>query len=277
MLTPHPSSAIEYWFFKVNQGPIALIVDWIERRRLNEHLLRVSIHSPHKREVIFEKLDCLMPGDNFLSQKRTVGHAGDVSWDLNIELGAEMIKPDVVPAGLLKMPDILYESAPRASFTGWIRHGNQEVTLEQAYGAVTQYWGRQLAQEWWWLSAHQFDRQGVAVECSVFQTALWGTAMQMPFAFLYLHRNGKTDFLMAPPGSAKVIGSPDHFVIEFGGIGRKKIKLVGTGREYGDFGERIINTLIGDLKIFEGDQLIASAKGTAGLERRTPASRSKEK
>ena len=72
--------------------------------------------------------------------------------------------------------------------------------------------------------------------------------------------------------SAEVKGSPDQFVIEFSGRGRKNIKLVGTGREYGDFGERIMNTLTGDLEIFEGEQLIAAAKGAAGLERRAPAS-----
>jgi len=270
MLTPHPSSAIEYWFFKVNNGPIALIVDWIERRKLNEHVLRVSIHSPHKREVIFEKLDSFMPSDNFLSQKKTVGHSGDVSWDLDIDLGSEMIKPDIFPAGLLKMPDTLYESAPLAKFTGWIRHGNEKVTLDQVWGAVTQYWGRQLIQEWWWLSAHQFDQENVAMECSVLRTSLWGTSLQMPLAFLYLYRNGKRDFLMVPPNSVDVKGSPDHFIIEFSRIGRKKIKLIGTGREYGDFGERIINTLTGDLEIFEDDQLLARAKRTAGLERRVP-------
>jgi len=271
MLTPHPSSNIEYWFFKVNSGPIALLVDWIERRKLNEHGLRVSIHSPYKREVLFERLDTFMPSDNFMSQKKTVGHSGDVSWDLDIELGSEQIKPDIFPAGLLRMPDTLYESAPLAKFTGWIRHGTEKITLAQVNGAVTQYWGRQLLQEWWWLSAHQFDKEGVAVECTVFRTSLWGTSAQMPSAFLYLYRKGKRDFLMAPPNSVTVQGSPDQFIIEFSRIARKKITLVGTGREYGDFGERIINTITGDLEIFEDNQRIASAKGTAGLERRTAA------
>jgi hypothetical protein len=79
MLTSHSTAALEYWFFKVNAGPISLLVDWIERRKLNEHWLRVSIHSPYKREVIFEKLITFMPGDNSLTTQRTVGHAGDVS------------------------------------------------------------------------------------------------------------------------------------------------------------------------------------------------------
>jgi|GEM_PF-6203630 len=270
MLTPHPSSNIEYWFFKVNKGPIALIVDWIERRKSKEHVLRVSIHSPYKREVIFEGLESFMPSDNFLSQKKTTGHAGDVSWDLDIELGSEQIKPDIFPAGLLRMPDTLYKSAPLAKFTGWIRHGNEKIFLDRVYGAVTQYWGRQLIQEWWWLSAHQFDQENFAMECSVLRTSLWGTSLQMPLAYLYLYRNGKRNYWMAPLNIANVRGSPDKFIIEFRLIGRKKITLIGTGHEYGDFGERIINTLTGDLEIFEDNQQIASAKGTAGLERRTP-------
>ena len=115
-----------------------------------------------------------------------MGNAGDVSWDLDIEMGSEKIKPDIFPNSLLKMTDVSYESAPRAKFTGWIRHGKVEIFVEQVYGAVTQYWGRQLAQEWWWLSAHQFEQEDLAVECSVFRTSLWGTSAQMPFAFLYL-------------------------------------------------------------------------------------------
>lgn len=67
MLSAHPSFALEYWFFKVNSGPIALIVDWIARRRVNQHWLRVSIHSPYKREVLFEKQIDFMPEENFLS------------------------------------------------------------------------------------------------------------------------------------------------------------------------------------------------------------------
>jgi hypothetical protein len=200
-----------------------------------------------------------------------VGHAGDVSWDLAIEPGSEQIKPDIFPSGLLKMPDTLYESAPLAAFTGWIRHGSEQVTLKNVYGAVTQYWGRQLLPEWWWLSAHQFNMEGTVAECAVFRTSLWGTSLQMPFAFLYLHRNGKREFWMAPPSSAKVEGSPDHFKIEFKRSGQEKISLVCTGREYGDFGDRISNTLTGDLEIFEGDRMIARADGTAALERRTPA------
>ena len=268
MFTPHPSTALEYWFFKVNAGPIALIVDWIERRRLNEHVLRASIHSPYKREVLFEKTNALMSPDNFLTTQRTVGHLGDTAWELDIEPGHDWIKPDIFPAGLLQMTDLRLVSAPLTTFTGWICHGPQRITLDHVPGLISQYWGRQLAPEWWWVSAHQFDQEGITVECTVLRSRLWGTSLQFPLAYLYLHRPDKREFDVAPLRMAYATGSPEEFQLEIHRFGKEKIILMGSGREYGDFGDGIINTLTGDLEMREGNRVIARAQGTAGLERR---------
>lgn len=270
MLASHASANLEYWFFKVNAGPVALLVDWIERRKTNEHLLRLSIHSPEKRQVIFETLPSFMPQDNFLRTAKTVGHAGDVAWELDIDSGGDWIKPDIFPAALLRMTDSIIVSAPLARFTGWIRCGAQQTTLDHVPGVVSNYWGRQLAPEWWWISAHQFDEEGTAFECMVLRSGLWGARLQLPLSYLYLHQPGKREFLV-PLAPARVEGSPEKFQIEINRIGKEKITLTGTGREYGDFGDRIINTLTGDLEIREGNRLIARANGTAGLERRAPA------
>jgi hypothetical protein len=272
MFSPHLSAALEYWFFKINAGPIALLVDWIERRKTKEHWLRASIHSPHKREVVFEKLDSCLPRDNFLSTQKSIGHTGEIAWELNIDTGGDWIKPDIFPANLLKMTDTIIESAPRAKFTGWIRYGSQQTSLTSVPGMISHYWGRQLSPEWWWVSAHQFDQDDVAVECIVARSTLWGSSTQIPLAYLYLHHHGQREFVMAPNQLAHASGSPEKFHIEINRKGKEKITLIGTGREYGDFGDRIINTLTGDLEIYEGDHLIARADGTAGLERRIPFS-----
>ncbi len=270
MFDSHPSTALEYWFFKVNAGPIALIVDWIERRKLNEHVLRVSIHSPYKREVIFENLVSLMPGDNFLKPQKTVGHAGDVAWDLDIDPGQDWIKPEIFPAGLLRITDITIVSAPLARFTGWIRHGSQQTSLRDVPGLLSHYWGRQLAPEWWWVSAHQFDQEGIAVECMVGRSSIWGTRAQLPAGYLYLRQPDRREFVFAPLNLARAKGSPEEFQLEINRIGKEKITLIGRGREYGDFGDRIMNTITGDLEIREGNRVIARATGTAGLEHRPP-------
>ena len=59
MLSPHLFAALEYGFFKVNTRPIALIVDLIVFRRTQEPWLRASLHSPHRREVLFDKRPAL--------------------------------------------------------------------------------------------------------------------------------------------------------------------------------------------------------------------------
>jgi hypothetical protein len=68
----------------------------------------------------------------------------------------------------------------------------------------------------------------------------------------------------------RVEGSPEKFQIVMNRKGKAPIKLVATGRDYADFGESILNTLTGDLEVWEGGRLLARARGTASLERRTP-------
>jgi len=79
MLLPHPSARLEYWFFKVNSGPVALLVDWITRRQTNEQWLRVSIHTTGKHEVLFDKHASFITGNrSLLNAERTVGELGEV-------------------------------------------------------------------------------------------------------------------------------------------------------------------------------------------------------
>ncbi|OGO44132.1 MAG: hypothetical protein A2W37_02685 [Chloroflexi bacterium RBG_16_63_12] len=274
MLSPHPASALEYWFFKVNAGPAALLADWIARRRVNENWLRVSIHSPHKRAVLFEKQSELFTERSFLSAGRTVGWIEDVAWELEIDASGEWIAPDLFPARLLRMPDLVLASAPRAAFTGWIQIGDQRAQLQRAPGMVSHYWGRQLASEWWWASASQFDREGVAVECTVLRSGAWGIPVGLPLAYLYLRDGATREFVIAPPALARVTGSPEKFEIQFRRFGAETITVSAQGRDYGDLGDGIVNTLVGDLEIRKGGRLIARAQGTAGLERRAPGSRS---
>ncbi len=296
MLSPHPASALEYWFFKVNAGPVALLVDWIARRGVNENWLRVSVHSPRRHAVLFEKQASLLPnaltpqsncGGNIgtvagtvafqrscLSAERTVGQIEDVAWELEIDAGEEWIAPDIFPAKLLRMPDLVLVSAPLAAFTGWIQIGEQRAQLHRAPGMTSHYWGRQLAPEWWWVSANQFDREGVAVECTVLRSGVWGIPIGLPLAYLYLRDGATREFMIAPPALARVRGSPEKFEIQFLRLGAETVTLSAQGRDYGDLRDGIVNTLVGDLEIRKGGRLIARAFGTAGLERRAPGSKS---
>ncbi|HLB49096.1 MAG TPA: hypothetical protein VJL59_18960, partial [Anaerolineales bacterium] len=129
-LSSHPHAALEYWFFKVNAGPVALLVDWIARRRVSENVLRVSIHSPQGRAVLFETQTPLFGERSFLHAERTVGRAGNVEWELEIEPGDGWIAPDIFPAALLGMTDLTLVSAPLVFFTGWIRQGDRQFEMQ---------------------------------------------------------------------------------------------------------------------------------------------------
>jgi len=270
MLASHPASALEYWFFKVNSGSVALLVDWIARRVTNQNWLRVSIHSPYNREILFEEQIDFMTEHNFLQMQHSAGNLGNVAWELDINPGNDWIKPDIFPAGILRMTDLSLASAPLASFTGWIRHGGCQFTLYDAPGMISHYWGRQLASEWWWVSANQFDQPDVAVECTILRSGLWGTSIKVPLAYLYLRQQDKKELVMAPLGLASAKGSPENFEITIKRIGAESVTLQGAGTGYGDFGEGIVNTLVGDLEMRIGKKVIAFAQGTAGLEHRAP-------
>src|SRR5262245_8673364 len=249
LLLPHPNAALEYWFFKVNAEPVALLVDWITRRKINEHWLRVSIHSPYKRAVLFEKQAALISHEkNFLTAERTVGQLGEVAWELDIEAGTERIDLDIFPVNFLRMMDLYLIGAPLAKLTGWVRHGEQHFALQRARGMISHYWGRQLASEWWWVSANQFDRKGLAVECIVLHSSLWGLPVRLPLAYLYLKEAAAPEWVISPPATARVTGSPEKFEIQIRCFGAETITLNAIGRVYGDLGDGIINTLVGDLE-----------------------------
>lgn len=274
MLSPHPHSALEYWFFKVNAESVALLVDWIAHRKINEQWLRVSIHSPYKRAVLLEKQSSrISHGGNCLTTERTVGQLGEVAWELDIEVGTERIKPDIFPMNLLRLTDLSLISAPFAEFTGWVRHGAYYTDLQRARGMISHYWGRQLPSEWWWVSANQFDREDAVMECTVFRSGLWGIPVRLPLAYLYLKEAEARTWVISPPAIARVTGSPEKFAIHLRCIGAETITLNAMGRDYGDLGDGIINTLVGDLEIRKGGRLVARARGTAGLERRAPRDR----
>jgi len=235
-------------------------------------VLRVSIHSPQQRAVLFDRLPApMVAGQNFLSASRTVGQLGDVSWALEIERGAERIAPDIFPARLVRMADLALVSAPGAAFSGWIQHGGQRFELNRAAGMLSHYWGRQLAHEWWWVSANQFDQADIALECSVFRTSLWGVPVRLPLAYLYLRQGSRRQLFMSPPALVRAVGTPQAFEIHFRALSGRTITLRAHGQDYGDLGEGIANTLVGDLELWDGKQLLGRAQGTAGLERRAPS------
>jgi hypothetical protein len=269
MLRPHPSSQLEYWFFKFNYQDIALLVDWIARRKIGTGQVRISIQSPIAREVIFlDHTPILENGPPELSMQFTSWYEGDVRWELALETSAERIRPQIFPAEQVKAFDLSLISAPRVSFNGWIEHRGNRYPINHALGMVSHYWGRQLSDEWWWISANQFSDADVSVECSFVRSRIWGSKIVVPIGYFYYQRCSRSNLLISPPARITVSGSQNTFQVVARSLLGRKFILDAIGREYADLGDGIVNTLNGDLQLKEGDKIVAHAKATAGLERK---------
>jgi hypothetical protein len=270
MLKPHPSAPLEYWFFKVNHQHTALLVDWICRRKLNTGILRISIHSPKGREVLFVPHPAILEhGSPELTVERTAWPHGEVRWHLTLQAGAERIRPQIFPAEQLGVFDLSLVSAPTVAFSGWVEHRGDRFPVAEAYGMLSHYWGRQLPADWWWISANQFDTD-ISLECTVLRSHVWGTSLCTTIGYLYLRYMSRSRLLIAPPARISVTGTPESFELKATYLRGPQIALKATWRDYGSFGEGIINTLIGDLEVWEDGELLGRARGTAGLERRQP-------
>lgn len=269
MLRPHPSAPLEYWFFKVNHERTALLVDWICRRTSDIGVIRISIHSPEGGEVLCSPHPAILRhGAPELAMEETSWQRGSVRWHLTIEATPDRIRPQIFPAEQLELFDMSLESAPSVTFDGWIEHHGERFPVAHASGMLSHYWGRRLPQEWWWLSANQFADADVSIECTVLRSRVWGTSVLAPIGYLYYRNGSRSRLIISPPSRLKAAGLPDSFEVRAAPFGGAGITLKAKGRDYHSLGEGIINTLTGDLEVWEGGELVAQSWGTAGLERR---------
>lgn len=269
MLQPHPSKALEYWFFKVNYQGTALLVDWICRRKTGAAVLRVSVHSPGGREVLFlDHPAILKDGAPELSMKGTSWSRGDVRWQLSLEASPARIRPQIFPAEQMKLFDMSLVSAPTVVFDGWIEHHNQRYPVVEARGMLSHYWGRGLPQEWWWISANQFDKPDISIECTILRSRVWGLPILVPLGYFYYRDRAQSRLLISPPARITAAGTPDAFEVRAGSLRGPQFALKAIGREYAALGDGIMNTLTGDLVLSERGKKVAHAWGSAALERR---------
>jgi hypothetical protein len=270
ILTPHPSAPLEYWFFKVNHRGIALLVDWIARRKVSTGHLRISIHSPMGRQVLHTGHPTILRhGAAELSMQETSWLRGDVRWHLALAPSSQRIRPQLFAAEQLKLFDMSLESSPRVAFTGWIEHRGTRFSVDHAPGMISHYWGRALPQEWWWISATRFEDPPLALECMALRSRVWGTSASLSLGYLYFRDRSDSRLLISPPARLTVSGTPEAFEIAASARSGPRFALKATGRDYASFDEGIVNTLVGDLEVWQEGHLLSVVRGTAGLERRS--------
>ena len=215
-------SPLEYWFFRLNTGPLAFLVDFIIRREFRAAEVRVSlwvdglgrverVHSTAWRtegETV-DTAGCT------IGPQRTTGRVEDVEWDLSLELGSSRIDPAVPPVRLLHPFDMEIASRPRARFSGQVTVGDRTFPCVDVPGLVSHYWGRRLPDRWWWVSANKFEDSDVAVEALFARTRIWNLARVPMYAgYLWVEHQGMVQRVIHPlNGLIRVEGSPESFTL----------------------------------------------------------------
>ena len=278
--------ALDYGFFKLNVpgAGVALLVDFIVRRGRGLLEVRASVHAPSGSGVhrCLEPLEAVrlerpgaaaalvVAGAGWLGARGSQGTLGPVSWNLAFRASGPSLRP--LPEFLARLgpTDMVLASAPEVRLDGEISLGDARFPVRDAPGLVSSYHGRRLPDRWLWISCNAFDRGGVAVECMVLSTRLYGLpGTTFETGYLDVRAGDLRETLVAPiDGSLRVERRPDGFRV----LGRRRgaareVRLACRAGEDGwhDLGEGIRNTLLGDCEL-EG---VARAAGTAGLEERS--------
>lgn len=268
---------IEYWFFKLNHGGLAFLVDFILRGERDHGEMRISLwvdghgRVEHANVPTWStKTPFVTIGDCSFGDGSSRGVVGDVEWDLSYELGPARLHPAVPPVSWLHPFDTDIINRPQARFAGTVRVGDRDFSVPETEGLISHYWGRRLMNEWWWISANQFDRPGIVLEVSVARSRLWGLrAPAVKIGYLWLQTPNSSHMVKSPVnGIISVAGRPDQFTVTARSITGRTVRLSCTAPmdSYNHLGEGIRQTLLGTCAI-DG---LATAVGSAGLERRQP-------
>ncbi len=272
---------LEYWFFRLNAGSLAFLVDFIIRRSLGIAEMRVSfwvdglgrverLSSPTwlARGARVDIAECTF------DQHGSRGRVADIEWDLRQELGSSRIYPTVPPTRWLHPFDMEIASRPRARFSGQVRVAGVRFPCEDVPGLVSHYWGRRLPDSWWWISANLFEDTDLAVEALLARTRVWNAArLAMNAGYLWIEDQGRRQLVIHPlNGLIRIAGTPESFTLEARRPGRPgfALRCSASPNTYNDLGEGIQQTLLGTCLI----QGMGAARGTAGLEVRSQAASS---
>ncbi|MCA1735592.1 MAG: hypothetical protein LC739_05610 [Actinobacteria bacterium] len=269
---------LEYWFFRLNVGSLAFLVDFITRRSLGTAEVRVSLWVDGRGRV--ERLSSptwLARGATVdiaectFSEDGSTGRVADIEWDLRQDLGSSRIDPAVPPISWLHPFDMQITSRPRATFSGQVRVADVTFPCVGVPGLVSHYWGRRLPDRWWWISANQFEERDIAVEALLAHTRVWNSArVAMNAGYLWIEDQGRRHLVLHPlNGLIRIEGTPESFTLKAHRLGRPgfAMRCSASPNTYSDLDEGIQQTLVGTCLI-EG---LGEARGTAGLEFRSRA------
>ena len=279
-------AALDYAFFKLNlpEHDVALLVDFIVRRRVGVAQVRVSVHAPLGGGVSLAEIpldrfvigsmktpsEGAHIGDNWLGAVGSRGTVGTTAWDLAFQPASPVLSPQIKLIEPLHAFDLSVQSVPDVRFSGRLHIAGQRYEVSEARGMVSSYFGRALPERWFWISCNTFDRQDLALECVVSRMALFGGPVHLKTGYFSVYTAQSSETIIAPVnGSIRLEGTREALTITAhsrSGKAAYQLQCSASTGDYHDLGDRVQTTLFASCTLKD----IASANRTVGLEERMP-------
>lgn len=266
---------LEYWFWKAAIPGGAAIVDYIVRRDRGEAELRVSTWLDDVRPVVHHRTESwkvdgtgIAIGEARLDVRGATGTVGDISWDLDWDLGEARVAPRPSWFGPVHPFDMELVCRPAAELSGTLTVAGQAVGFNGP-ASVAHYWGRRLPRRWTWISATGFDDDPDGrLEALLVSTRLWGRSPAIPAGYVWI-RAGDSVETAVMPLTAGISEHGDGHGARLASLrldGRHHtIECKAAAETFNDAGESIRQTMRADL-VMDGRR---RAAGSVGLEFRS--------
>jgi hypothetical protein len=265
---------LEYWFFKFNSGPLALLVDFIAPRRQHQAEVRLSlwvrgtgrVERSYSSSWRTNPTTVAIAGCE-LGSGASHGAVADIEWQLDYEPGPARIDPAPLALKLLRPLDMQLLSRPQARFQGSVRVGQERFAISDASGMLCHYWGGRLPARWCWVSASNLGGEAGAVEAMLLRSRLWGLPRpRLDTGYLFVAQGDQTRMLVSPlTALMRLRGSWHDFQLHtrpLAGGERIRLDCSAAPEQYNDLGEGIRQTLLGTCRV-DGASAVS---GSAGLE-----------
>ena len=269
-------------FFKFNvpEIGIALLVDIIARRKGRRRIVevRAALYTAEGATVAVEHYPAstlrrdrdgsIAIGNTWLGATGSRGAVGALNWDLVFGASGAVLDPQV--AGAIRAFDLRLRSVPDVLMSGNVGHERHGYTFSHEPGMVGVSFGRRLPDHWYWISANAFQAPGVAFECMLLESRIFG----LPFwhatvGYFHLRTPTNTITLLHPlTGQVRLQGDRTDFTV----TARHRQDLITVHcavpeTRFLHLGDRIYTTLLGTCEIAG----VSLAEGAAGLaEREAP-------
>lgn len=275
-------AAFDDVFFKFNLPEVgmALLVDMMVRRRHRRRVVevRACLYTKDGATIAVahyplstlkrEREGAITLANTWLAPGGARGAVGEISWDLVFQAHGPLLDPQV--GGAIRPFDLRLRSVPDVLISGNVRVARHGYTFSHESGTVGTSYGRRLPDSWYWVSSNTFKDPGVAFECMIMESRVFGLPfLRARVGYFYLHTATTTLTVLHPlTGQVRLVGDRTQFRVTARHRHEPPIIVQCSAPEtrYHDLGDRIYTTLLGTCEI-EG---LTSADGTAGLAEREP-------